>query len=114
MWDYFGLVFMEGTWLYVAIAFMIIGLIIHGYTNDSFDDGMILLECMVIIIASVFWPIVLLLCLVVGLVCIPLFVGKYTKKFKIKIKEEKERKKKEKLMNLSDVEKVKVNEKEWK
>ena len=101
----FGLQFMDSTWLTVAVILIIIGLIIIGYFYDDDDGPLILLEGVCVVGVCLFWPIILALAILIGVLALPILLGIRFKKMKEKRKE----KKKEKQEFLNKIDKLKTS-----
>jgi hypothetical protein len=103
-----GLVFMEGIWLYVMIASTILLYIVCGYFKKELDGGIgIVPACVLGTCATVFWPIILAAALAIGVVAMPVWVGKMLRKgMDMHIK-----KKKEKQKFINDIDKIKESRK---
>ena len=99
----FGLEFMDGTWLTVAIILMVIGLIIIGYFYDADDGPLVLLEAVCVFGMCVFWPVVLSLVIFCCVLALPILLGKWVRDGVKKRKKKKE----EKLEFLNKVDKFK-------
>ena len=98
-----GLEVFGTTWWIVAIILSIIGLVVAGYFYDSSDGPLIVLEGLCVIGLCIFWPFILIITIGVGIVSIPIILGKYARNGVNKRKE----KKKEKLEFLNKVDKFK-------
>ena len=101
-----GLVFMEGIWLYVMIASTILLYIVCGYFKKELDDG-IVPACILGTCAMVFWPIILAAALAIGVVAMPVWVGKMLRKGR----DMHVKKKKEKQKFINDIDKIKESRK---
>lgn len=95
--------FFGHTWLIVSCIIGIIGLIVIGVVNhDSLGGESIPPLVMGVIAGALFWPILLALVVGIGIVIIPLFIGKYIGKGVMLSK----KKKKQKLDSMNDVDKI--------
>ena len=103
----FGLVPFEGTWLVVTVILCVIGLIVIGYLYDDDTGPFIILEGCVVIAIAIFWGFLLVFAIGVGIVAIPILIGFYGRKMKIKRAE----KKKMKLESMNDIDKMKKSRK---
>ena len=95
--------FLNGTWLIVSCIIGVIGLIVIGVVNhDSLGDGYIPPLVGGVIAGALFWPILLALAAAIGIVAVPLFIGKYIGKGVMLYK----KKKKQKLDSMNDVDRI--------
>ena len=98
-----GLEIFGTTWWVIAAILCVILLITIGIAySDSlskdFDD--VIMSSFISIVASMFWPFILAIAVCVGVVSLPILIGKYLGRW-AEIKEKKE-KEKEKFMNQID------------
>ena len=90
-------------WWTVAIIVGIIGLCILGYFYKPKEDGpLIIMEVVIVGICAAFWPIILLIAVVIGISMLLVLLGMYIKKLKC-IQEQIRR---EKLENMNNAEKI--------
>ena len=95
--------FFGNTWLIVSCIIGIIGLIVIGVVNhDSLGGEHTPPLVMGVIAGALFWPILLALVAGIGIVIVPLFIGKYIGKGVMLSK----KKKKQKLDSMNDVDKI--------
>ena len=97
----FGLDLFDAAWIIVAVILGIIGLFILGYaTRDRFDDEDMMIAFLIILCAA-FWPIVLALGVAVGIISLPILLGKHSGKINEFFKRRKQ-KKQEELNRIED------------
>ena len=91
----------NSTWIIISIIIGIIGLFILGYTTrNGFDDEDMFIAVLIILCAA-FWPIVLALGVAVGIISLPILLGKHSSKINEFFKRRK-RKKQEELNRIED------------
>lgn len=90
----FGMTFFGTTWIAVSIILGVIFLLLLGifYEDGIDDEGFIALKASVAIVAAMFWPFVIFIGACVGIVAVPIFLGKMIRNIIKKRKEEKEEK----------------------
>ena len=91
----FGIEPFDTTWIIVAVIFGVIGLFLLGYfTRDGFEgeDSFI---AILIVLSSIFWPLVLSIAVIIGIVSIPILIGKHSRKINEFFKKRKQKKQKE-------------------
>jgi len=86
-----GLEFFGTTWITISIILGVILLFLLGifYEDGIDDDGFILLKALMAVIAAIFWPVVLSSVVCVGIVSIPIYLGKKIRNFIAERKEKK-------------------------
>jgi hypothetical protein len=103
MFEIFGIVISPTMWIVTAIIIGVIGLIICGYYYDGSDDGpLIVLEVFTVGLMASFWPIATIIIIAVGILSLPVLLGKYIKK----LKSERDKAKEEKLKHMADAERI--------
>ena len=87
----FGMVAFEPTWITISIILGVIFLFLLGifYEDGIDDDGFIAIKAVVAIAVAIFWPFVLFIAVCVGIVAIPIYLGKKIRNFIAEIKEKK-------------------------
>lgn len=87
----FGLSIFGTTWIIISIILGAILLFLLGifYDENIDDDGFIILKAFAAIIVCIFWPIVILIAVCVGVVAIPIYLGKKIRNFITQRKEKK-------------------------
>lgn len=89
-------------WWGTAIIVGIIGLCILGYFYKPSDGPLIVLEVLLLAICAAFWPIIIIIALVIGVIALPILLGMHIKK----IKSAHDQVKKERFKQMSDAEKI--------
>jgi len=89
-----GMTFFGTTWIAVSIILGVILLLLLGifYEDGIDDEGFIALKATVAIAAAIFWPFLIFIGACVGIVAVPIFLGKMIRNIIKKRKEEKEKK----------------------
>ena len=87
----FGLSFFGTTWIIISIILGVILLFLLGifYEENIDGDGFIVLKAFAAIVVSIFWPFVLLIAVCIGIVAIPIYLGKKIRNFIAERKEKK-------------------------
>lgn len=102
MVEIFGITISPEVWWIVAIILAVISLIVVGYNSDELDEASI--PCgFVLLLASAVWPISILIGLAIGVIAIPVWLGKRAKKYK----KTAEKKKKDKFKFMNEIDKMK-------
>ena len=104
MFEIFGIVISPTMWIVTAIIIGVIGLIILGYYyDDSSDDAFIaVMKVFMIGLMASFWPIATIIILGIGMLILPVLLGKYIKK----LKSERDKAKEEELKHMADAERI--------
>ena len=89
-------------WWTIAVIIAVIGLCIIGYFYKSDDGPLIILEIFLMGVAAAFWPIVIAMAIIVGVLALPVLLGMYIKKFKSAYDQVK----KEELEAMNDAERI--------
>lgn len=86
----FGLSFFGTTWIIISIILGVILLFLLGifYDENIDGDGIIVLKAFAAILLCTFWPFVILIAVCVGIVAIPIYLGKKIRNF-ITLRKEK-------------------------
>lgn len=89
-----GMTFFGTTWIIVSIILGVIFLFLLGifYEDGIDDEGFIALKATVAIALAIFWPFAIFIGACVGIVAVPIFLGKIIRNIIKKRKEEKEEK----------------------
>ena len=87
----FGMTAFGTTWIIISIILGIILLFLLGifYDENIDGDGLIVLKAFAAILVCIFWPFAILIAVCVGIVAIPIYLGKKIRNF---IAEKKEKK----------------------
>ena len=87
----FGLSFLGTTWIIISIIIGVILLFLLGIFYDENDDGdgFIVFKAIAAITVCIFWPFVILIAVCVGVVAIPIYLGKKIRNFITQRKEKK-------------------------
>ena len=87
----FGMTAFGTTWIIISIILGIILLFLLGiFDDENIDgDGLIVLKAFAAILVCIFWPFAILIAVCVGIVAIPIYLGKKIRNF---IAEKKEKK----------------------
>ena len=90
----FGMTCFGTTWIAVSIILGVIFLFLLGifYEDGIDDEGFIALKATVAIGVAILWPFAILIAACVGVVAIPIYLGKIIRNIIKKRKEEKEEK----------------------
>ena len=86
-----GMTFFGPTWIAVSIILGLIFLFLLGifYEDGIDDEGFIILKAAIAIFACIFWPFIILGVVCVGIVAVPIFLGKIIRNIIKKRKEKK-------------------------
>jgi DMSO reductase anchor subunit len=87
----FGMTAFGTTWIIISIILGVILLFLLGiFYDEKIDgDGFIALKATIAIGASILWPVVLLIAVCIGVVAIPIYLGKKIRNFITQRKEKK-------------------------
>lgn len=87
----FGMTVFGPTWITISIILGAIFLFLLGiFYEDGIDnEGFIALKAIIAIAVAIFWPFVLFIAVCVGIVAIPIYLGKKIRNFIAKRKEKK-------------------------
>lgn len=87
----FGIEPFGTTWVIIGVILGVILLFFLGifYDEDIDNDGVIVLKAFGAIVACIFWPFVILSAVCVGVVTIPIYLGKKIRDFIAQRKEKK-------------------------
>ena len=87
----FGMTAFGSTWITISIILGAIFLFLLGifYEDGVDDEGFIALKAVIAIAVAMFWPFVLFIAVCVGIVAIPIYLGKKIRNFIAKRKEKK-------------------------
>lgn len=87
----FGLSIFGITWIIISIILGVILLFLLGifYDEDIDGDGIILLKALAAILVCIFWPFAILIAVCIGLVAMPIYLGKKIRNFITQRKEKK-------------------------
>lgn len=87
----FGLSIFGITWIIISIILGVILLFLLGifYDEDIDGDGIIVLKALAAILVCIFWPFAILIAVCVGLVAMPIYLGKKIRNFITQRKEKK-------------------------
>ena len=87
----FGMTAFGTTWIIISIILGVIFLFLLGifYDENIDGDGFIVLKAFAAIVACIFWPFAILIAVCVGIIAIPIYLGKKIRNF---IAEKKEKK----------------------
>lgn len=87
----FGITPFGTIWIIIGIILGLILLFLLGifYDENIDGDGLIVLKAFAAITASIFWPFVILFAVFVGVVVIPIYLGKKIRNFIAQRKEKK-------------------------
>lgn len=79
----FGLSFFGTAWIIISIILGVILLFLLGiFYDESIDgDGLIVLKALAAIILCIFWPFFIIIAVCVGVVAIPIYLGKKIRNF---------------------------------
>ncbi len=90
----FGLSFFGTAWIIISIILGVILLFLLGifYDEDIDGDGLIVLKALTAIFLCIFWPFFIIIAVCVGVVAIPIYLGKKIRNFITQRKKEKEEK----------------------
>ena len=88
---FFGMTAFGTTWIIISIILGVILLFLLGifYEENIDGDGFIVLKAFAAIVVSIFWPFVLLIAVCVGVVAIPIYLGRKIRNFIAERKEKK-------------------------
>ena len=88
---FFGMTAFGTTWIIISIILGVILLFLLGifYEENIDGDGFIVLKAFAAIVVSIFWPFVLLIAVCIGVVAIPIYLGKKIRNFIAERKEKK-------------------------
>lgn len=87
----FGLSIFGTTWIIISTILGVIFLFLLGifYDENIDDNGFIILKALAAIIACILWPFAILIAVCVGVVAIPIYLGKKIRNFITQRKEKK-------------------------
>ena len=87
----FGLSIFGTTWIIISIILGVIILFFLGifYDENIDGDGFIILKAFAAIIVCMFWPFAILIAVCIGVVAIPIYLGKKIRNFITQRKEKK-------------------------
>ena len=87
----FGMTSFGSTWITISIILGAIFLFLLGifYEDGIDDEGFIALKAVIAIAVAIFWPFVIFIAVCVGIVAIPIYLGKKIRNFIAKRKEKK-------------------------
>ena len=87
----FGMTAFGTTWIIISIILGVILLFLLGifYDENIDGDGLIVLKAFVAIVVCIFWPFAILIAVCVGVVAIPIYLGKKIRNFIAERKEKK-------------------------
>lgn len=87
----FGLSIFGITWIIISIILGVIFLFLLGifYDEDIDGDGLIALKAVIAIAVAIFWPFAILIAVCVGVVAMPIYLGKKIRNFITQRKEKK-------------------------
>ena len=87
----FGTTAFGTTWIIISIILGVILLFLLGifYEENIDGDGFIVLKALVAIIASILWPFAILIAVCIGVVAIPIYLGRNIRNFIAERKEKK-------------------------
>lgn len=87
----FGMTAFGPTWFTISIILGVIFLFLLGifYEDGIDDEGFIALKAVIAIAVAIFWPFVILIAVCVGVVAIPIYLGKKIRNFIAERKEKK-------------------------
>ena len=87
----FGMTAFGTTWIVISIIIGVILLFLLGiYYDENIDgDGLIVLKAFAAILVCIFWPFAILIAVCVGVVAIPIYLGKKIRNFITQRKEKK-------------------------
>ena len=87
----FGITAFGTTWIVISIIIGVILLFLLGiYYDENIDgDGLIVLKAFAAILVCIFWPFAILIAVCVGVVAIPIYLGKKIRNFITQRKEKK-------------------------
>ncbi len=87
----FGLSIFGITWIIISIILGVIFLFLLGifYDEDIDGDGLIALKALAVIFVCIFWPFAILIAVCVGVVAMPIYLGKKIRNFITQRKEKK-------------------------
>ena len=90
----FGMTAFGSTWITISIILGAIFLFLLGifYEDGIDDEGFIALKATVAIALAIFWPFAIFIGACIGIVAVPIFLGKIIRNIIKKRKEEKEEK----------------------
>jgi Ca2+/Na+ antiporter len=79
----FGMVAFGSTWITISIILGAIFLFLLGifYEDGIDDEGFIALKAVIAIAVAIFWPFVIFIAVCVGVVAIPIYLGKKIRNF---------------------------------
>jgi len=86
----FGMTAFGPTWFTISIILGVIFLFLLGifYEDGIDDEGFIALKAVIAIAVAIFWPFVIFIAVCVGIVAIPIYLGKKIRNF-ITLRKEK-------------------------
>ena len=87
----FGMTAFGTTWIIISIILGVILLFLLGifYDENIDGDGFIVLKAFAAIIVCIFWPFVILIAVCIGVIAIPIYLGKKIRNFIAERKEKK-------------------------
>lgn len=87
----FGMATFGPTWITISIILGVIFLFLLGifYEDGIDDEGSIALKAVIAITVAIFWPFVLFIVVCIGVVAIPIYLGKKIRNFITQRKEKK-------------------------
>ena len=87
----FGMTAFGTTWITISIILGVIFLFLLGifYEDGIDDDGFIVVKATIAILVAIFWPFVLFVAVCIGIIAIPIYLGKKIRNFIAEIKEKK-------------------------
>jgi DMSO reductase anchor subunit len=87
----FGMTAFGTTWIIISIILGVILLFLLGifYEENIDGDGFIVLKAFAAIVVSIFWPLALLIAVCIGVVAIPIYLGRKIRNFIAERKEKK-------------------------
>ena len=87
----FGITAFGTTWIVISIIIGVILLFLLGifYDENIDGDGLIVLKAFVAIVVCIFWPFAILIAVCIGVVAIPIYLGKKIRNFITQRKEKK-------------------------
>ena len=87
----FGMTAFGTTWITISIILGVIFLFLLGifYEDGIDDDGCIVVKATIAILVAIFWPFVLFVAVCLGIIAIPIYLGKKIRNFIAERKEKK-------------------------
>ena len=88
---FFGMTAFGTTWIIISIVLGVILLFLLGifYEENIDGDGFIVLKAFAAIVVSISWPFALLIAVCIGVVAIPIYLGRKIRNFIAERKEKK-------------------------